>query len=130
MAEPAYGEHYPHDVPLGECFHCQGHLVHPVNGIDITNESPPYIDLTVRCGECGSRRGGSFPLSRVIEFRDQVQEARHQIASDLSQFARRNLIERTEDRVPTDVEPLSDMAEEIEAFIRALHSDAIEPDDF
>jgi hypothetical protein len=95
--------------PLHVCFHCAGELVYP---LDWAEEGPAAWRVMLRCPECEATREGVFEQSDVEILDDEMDRATGSLLSDLRHMTHTN------------------MSEEIEFFVRALHADVIVPSDF
>ena len=95
--------------PLHVCFHCCGKLVYP---LDWSEEGQASWRVTLRCPECEATREGVFHQSDVELLDEELDRATGALLSDLRQMTHTN------------------MAEEIDFFVRALEADVIVPSDF
>jgi hypothetical protein len=94
---------------LHVCVHCGGWLVYPFAW---SEAAPRRWRLRLRCPECESIRLGVFEQAVVERLDDELDRAATALVEDLRRLTHSN------------------MAEEIEFFIRALDADLIHPGDF
>jgi hypothetical protein len=94
---------------LHVCPRCAGGLVHPLDWVE---ESPGRWRILMRCPDCDLMREGVFGQALVERLDEELDKATGSLLEDLKQLTHTN------------------MAEEIELFIRALQLDLIEPSDF
>ncbi len=73
---------------------------------------PESWSVVLRCPNCGHQREGVFAQDDVDHFDEQLDEALQVLVRDYRRLLRSNL------------------AEEIESFVRALRVDAVLPEDF
>ncbi|MHB1859794.1 MAG: hypothetical protein ACYCUM_06750 [Solirubrobacteraceae bacterium] len=94
---------------LHVCFHCAGVLVHP---LDWSDEDADCWRILLRCPECEATREGVFERGEVDALEQELEGGMGSLLSDLRRMTHTN------------------MAEEIEFFVRALEADVIVPSDF
>lgn len=96
-------------LALHVCFHCGSELVHP---LDWTDEGDESWRLLLRCPECEATREGVFTQDEIDCLEDELDRGIGSLLSDLRRMTHTN------------------MCEEVEFFVRALHADVIVPSDF
>jgi hypothetical protein len=96
-------------LPLHVCFHCTSELVLP---LDWTAEGDGNWRLLLRCPECEATREGVFTKDEIEGLEDELDQGIASLLSDLRRMTHTN------------------MCEEIDFFVRALHADVIVPSDF
>jgi hypothetical protein len=94
---------------LHVCFNCDGELVYPLDWVE---EGTGHWRIVLRCPECEARREGVFEQSVVERLDDELDRGAGALLSDLKRLTHTN------------------MTEEVEFFVRALHADLITPADF
>lgn len=94
---------------LHVCFHCNSKFAYP---IDWEEEGPRHWRVIIRCPECESRREGVFDQQTVEDLDDELDRGFSALLGDSRQLTHSN------------------MSEEIEFFIKALHAEIIVPEDF
>jgi hypothetical protein len=108
---PAAPEHPPAeaDQDLHVCVDCESELVYPVQWEE---SGPENWSVLLHCPNCDIYREGVFSQECVESFDEELDRGADALARDYKRVMRAN------------------MAEEIERFVGALHSDAILPEDF
>jgi hypothetical protein len=94
---------------LHVCTSCGGELVHP---LDWSEEHPGFWRILLRCPECQEVREGVFGQAAVERLDEELDRATAALLSDLRRMTHSN------------------MAQEIDFFVRALQADVIVPSDF
>jgi hypothetical protein len=94
---------------LHVCFHCTGELAYP---LDWSEEGERHWRIVLRCPDCESLREGVFEQGIVERLDDELDRGASALLGDLRRITHSN------------------MSDEIEFFIRALHADLITPSDF
>jgi hypothetical protein len=94
---------------LHVCAYCSHELVYPLNWAE---EGPSHWRMVLRCPDCEATREGLFKQQAVDLFADELDRGEAVLLCSLKQITRTN------------------MAEEIDFFIRALRADLIVPSDF
>ena len=104
-------EHPPAEVDqdLHVCVDCESELVYPVQWEE---SGPENWSVLLHCPNCDIYREGVFTQECVESFDEELDHGADVLARDYKRLMRAN------------------MAEEIERFAGALHSDAILPEDF
>ncbi len=95
--------------PLHVCFHCACELVYP---LDWAEEGQSSWRVMLRCPECEATREGVFDQTEIELLDEELDRATGSLLGDLRHMTHTN------------------MAEEIDFFVRALHADVIVPSDF
>jgi hypothetical protein len=105
-----------HDTPPAEahqalhiCMECSSELVYPVEWEESGSEN---WSVLLHCPNCDVYREGIFSQDTVEVFDEELDRGADALARDYKRLMRAN------------------MAEEIDRFVGALHSDAILPEDF
>jgi hypothetical protein len=108
---PAAPEHPPAepDQDLHVCVECESELVYPVQWEE---SGPENWSVLLHCPNCDVYREGVFSQECVEGFDEELDRGADVLARDYKRLMRAN------------------MAEEVERFAGALHSDAILPEDF
>ena len=108
---PAAPEHPPAEVDqdLHVCVDCESELVYPVQWEE---SGPENWSVLLHCPNCDIYREGVFSQECVESFDEELDRGADALAREYKRLMRAN------------------MAEEIERFAGALHSDAILPEDF
>jgi hypothetical protein len=108
---PSAPEHPPcePDQDLHVCVDCSSELVYPVQWEE---SGPENWSVLLHCPNCDVYREGVFSQDCVESFDEELDRGADVLARDYKRLMRAN------------------MAEEIERFAGALHSDAILPEDF
>jgi hypothetical protein len=107
-AVPAPPPAEPHQE-LHICVECSSELVYPVQWEE---SGPVNWNVLLHCPNCDVYREGIFTQETVESFDEELDRGADALARDYKRLMRAN------------------MAEEIERFVGALHSDAILPEDF
>jgi hypothetical protein len=94
---------------LHVCLECSSELVYPV---DWDEAGPENWNVLLHCPNCDVFREGVFAQDTVEAFDEELDQGAEELAASYRRLMRAN------------------MAEEIERFAGALHSDAILPEDF
>jgi len=94
---------------LNVCVSCAGAMVFPA---DWAESGPENWSVVLCCPNCGHERTGVFAQHNVERFDEQLEEGADVLARDYRRLLRSNL------------------AEEIDRFVAALHVDAVLPEDF
>ena len=94
---------------LNVCVECDSDLVYPVQWEEA---GPENWSVLLHCPNCDVFREGVFTQDNVELFDEELDRGADALARDYKRLMRAN------------------MAEEIERFVGALHSDAILPEDF
>jgi hypothetical protein len=97
------------DQDLHVCLDCSSALVYPV---EWEEAGPENWSVLLHCPNCDILREGVFSQDTVERFDEELDRGADALARDYKQLTRAN------------------MAEEIDRFAGALHSDAILPEDF
>jgi hypothetical protein len=97
------------DQALHVCLDCGGELVYPVEWEEAGTEN---WSVLLHCPNCDVYREGVFAQDTVERFDEELDRGADALARDYKRLMRAN------------------MAEEIDRFVGALHSDAILPEDF
>ncbi len=95
--------------PLHICPDCGSDLVQPIY---YNETSDDCWELTLECPNCRWSTGGVFSCDQVHELEEHLDGGLADLLRDLQQLAHTN------------------MSDQIERFIAALHSDLILPEDF
>jgi hypothetical protein len=91
------------------CPECESSLVQPLDW----NEGPQgFWQLTLSCPNCDWCDHGTFDQGQVDALEEKLDEGLSEMLSDLRRLTQSN------------------MTEQIERFVRALHADLILPEDF
>lgn len=100
-----------HEAPaeLHVCPACSGRLVFPV---DWEEAGPAHWEVDLRCPDCGWEHTGVYPQETVDRFDAQLDRGAEAVVRDLKCLMHAN------------------MEEEIDRFVRALHTGLIVPEDF
>jgi hypothetical protein len=98
-----------HHSALHICPECQCELVQPITW---TEAAEDQWELLLRCPNCDWSIQGVFEQGAVEELEEHLDEGLADMLSDLQRLTQAN------------------MAEEIDRFLSALHSDLILPEDF
>jgi hypothetical protein len=108
---PAAPEHPPAQPQqdLQVCGECSSELVYPVQWEE---SGPENWNVLLHCPNCDVSREGIFSQETVESFDEALDRGADALARDYKRLMRAN------------------MADEIERFVGALHSDAILPEDF
>ena len=94
---------------LHRCKGCGSELVHPVQWEEAT---PSSWSVVLRCPECEEHQEGVFAQEAVDALDEELDRGTDALTRDYRRLLRAN------------------MAEEVDRFAAALHSDAILPEDF
>jgi hypothetical protein len=95
--------------PLQHCPECEQELVYPV---EWEEASPTHWEVELRCPNCEWRHTGVYDQATVDLYDEELDRGTEALVRDLRRLTRAN------------------MEDEIDAFVRALDSDAILPMDF
>jgi hypothetical protein len=111
QAHPAAPEPAAQPDPgsLQHCPDCEQDLVYP---IEWEEASPTHWEVQLRCPNCEWHHTGIYDQSTVDLYDEELDRATEALVRDLRRLTRAN------------------MEDEIDAFVRALDSDAILPMDF
>jgi hypothetical protein len=94
---------------LHVCANCESELVYPVQWEEASRDS---WHILLRCPDCEWSESGVFPQGQCDRFDDELESGTEALSRDYKRLVTAN------------------MAEEVERFIHALDSDAIQPMDF
>src|SRR5881227_1382152 len=94
---------------LHMCTNCESELVYPVQWEEA---GPDSWHILLRCPDCEWTDSGIFPQGQCDRFDDELEAGTEALTRDFKRLVTAN------------------MAEEVERFIHALDSDAIQPMDF
>ena len=97
------------DPGLHVCGSCQCDLVQPIEWVDAEDER---WELTLECPNCGWGTHGVYDRDEIDELEEKLDDGLVQMLNDLQRLSQAN------------------MADEVERFAAALHSDLILPEDF
>ncbi len=103
------GRHRRGDEDLHICPSCDSSLVHPV---DWSPASGRRWLVDLRCPECEWTGGGAYSQRVVDRYDEALDDGTEALMDDLNRLSRAN------------------MEEHVEAFVGALQSDLIVPEDF